>query len=107
MMIEVTFARLDSASDNYVAYHRDKTELKADFTFVGPTLATTNYGLLFQFPHMVVTEAPIEFKSGAENVQPKATFKCYKAATAPTGMTGITRPFRITTTGVSTTNPFA
>jgi hypothetical protein len=105
--IELEFARFDSASDNYAGYHRDKTELKADFTFVGPTLATTTYGLLFQFPHLVVTEAPVEFKAGAENVRPKATLKGFLAASAPTGMTGITRPFRITTTGVSTTNPFA
>jgi hypothetical protein len=107
IMLEWTFARLDSTSDNYIGYHRDNTSLKADITITGPTLASTNYSLLFQFPNLIVTEAPVEFKSGAENVQPRVATKAYKASTAPTGMTGVTKPFRLTTTGVSTTNPFA
>jgi hypothetical protein len=105
--LDVTFARLDTTSEDYVGYHRDNTALKADVTLVGQTLATTNYGLLFQFPNLIVAEAPVEFKGGAENIQPMAKLKAYKASAAPTGMTGVTRPFRITTTGISTTNPFA
>jgi hypothetical protein len=105
--IEATFARLDGTSDNYIGYHRDNTSLKADLTLTGPTLATTNHKLLFQFPNLIVAAAPVEFKSGAENVAPAITLKAYKAAAAPTGMTGVTKPFRLTTTGISTTNPFA
>ncbi len=105
--LDITFARLTSATDDFIGYHRDNTSLKADMTITGPTLAGSNYKLLFQFPNLIVSTAPVEFKSGAENVQPAVTMKAYKAASAPTGMTGVTKPFRITTTGVSTTNPFA
>lgn len=105
--LDVTFTRLDSVSDDFAAYHRDNTSLKADITLTGPTLATTTYKLLVQFPNLIVTAAPVEFPSGAENVAPAVSFKAYKASTAPTGMTGVTKPFRITTTGISTTNPFA
>jgi hypothetical protein len=104
--LSATFSRLTSATDDYIGYHRDNTSLKADLTLTGGTLATTNYGLLFQFPNLIVREAPVEFKAGADNVHPAVTFGAYKAAAAPTGMTGVTKPFRITTTGVSTTNPF-
>jgi hypothetical protein len=104
--LDVTFHRLDTTSEDYAGYHRDNTSLKADITLTGPTLATTTYGLLVQFPNLIVTSAPVEFK-GTENVAPAATLKAYKAASAPTGMTGVTKPFRITTTGISTVNPFA
>ncbi len=106
--LEWTFARFDAASDDYVGYHRDNTRLKADLTLVGTAIGTTasNYTMLFQFPHLIVKEAPVEFKD-TKNVQPKIKAGAYKAASAPTGMTGVTKPFRLTTTGVSTTNPFA
>jgi hypothetical protein len=107
IMLDVTFSRLTSTTDDYIGYHRDNTSLKADLTLTGPTLAATNYKLLFQFPNLIVAEAPIVFGKGAENVSPSVSFKAYKAAAAPTGMTGVTKPFRLTTTGVSTTNPFA
>jgi hypothetical protein len=105
--LDITFARLDSTSEDYIGYHRDNTSLKADMTLTGTAIATSNYKLLFQFPNLIVASAPIEFKGGAENVMPSVSLKAYKAAAAPTGMTGITKPFRLTTTGVSTTNPFA
>ena len=54
-MLELSFARFDSVSDDFWSYHADDTALKADITFTGPTLATTNYGLLFQMPHLKVT----------------------------------------------------
>jgi len=105
--LECTFARLDSASDDYIAHHRDNTRLKADMTFVGPAIGTTSaYGILIEFPNLIVREAPVEFK-GTKNVAPMVKFGGYKAASAPTGMTGVTKPFRVTTTGISTANPFA
>jgi hypothetical protein len=105
--IEWTFARLDSASDDYIGYHRDNTSLKADMTFVGPSIGTFATAMLFQFPNLIVREAPVEFKASAKNVHPTVKVGAYKAASAPTGMTGVTKPFRLTTTGISTANPFA
>ncbi len=104
--INVTAARLTSTTDDFIGYHRDNTSLKGDLTITGPALAATNYKLLFQFPNLIVTAAPVEFKGAAENVAPSISFKAYKASAAPTGMS-VTKPFRLTTTGVSTTNPFA
>jgi hypothetical protein len=109
--VETTFARLDGTSDDYIAHHRDNTNMKAELRLTGPTGAgATNYSLLFQFPRLIVTEAPIEFKGGAENVSPTVNFKAYKytiGTQGPTGMTAVTKPFRLTTTGISTVNPFA
>ena len=107
IMLELSFARFDTASDDFWSYHADDTALKGDITFTGPTLATTNYGLLFQFPHLKCLSFSAPIPGAAGQVAPKATLKAYKAAAAPTGMTGITKPVRVTTTGVSTVNPFA
>jgi hypothetical protein len=103
--LTVTFDRLTSTTDDFQGYHSANTSLKGDITITGPVLGTGTYKLLWQFPNLIVTDAPVPFKSGAKNVQPHATFKAYKAAAAPTGMT-TTKPFRLTTTGVSSTNPF-
>ncbi len=107
MNISITFGRFDSVSDDYFAHHRDQVQLKADLTLTGPTLSTTTYGLLLQWPHLKIVKPP-EYKmpKSAAQVAPTVMFKAYKAAAAPTGMTGVTLPVRVTTTGVSTTNPF-
>ena len=57
-------------------------------------------------PHLKVTSYAAPMPGAAQQVAPKATLKAYKAAAAPTGMTGITKPIRVVTTGVSTVNPF-
>lgn len=105
--VEVEFARFDSTSDDFFAAHRDATEYKMDITFTGPTLATTTYGLLFQFPRLFVAEYAAPVPGAASQVAPRARFMALSTTAAPTGMTGVTKPMRVTTTGVSTTNPFA
>lgn len=105
--VELEFARFDSSSDDFFAAHRDDTRYKMDWTFTGPTLATTNYGLLFQFPNMTVTSFAAPVSGAASQVAPRAAFAALSTTSAPTGMTGVTKPIRVTTTGVSTTNPFA
>jgi hypothetical protein len=101
--VAMTFARLDSTSEDYIGYHRDNTALKMEalLTYIGGSKS-----LKFEFPRLQVAEAPIEFKAGAENVQPEVVMKAYKAAAAPSGMS-VTAPFRITTEGTNTTNYFA
>lgn len=105
--IDLEFARYDSASHAFFAAHRDTTQYKADLTFVGPTLATTNYGLLFQFPNLFVTNFRAPGSGGADQVAPAMSLRALSTTSAPTGMTGVTVPVRVVTTGVSTTNPFA
>lgn len=105
--IELEFGRYDSASHAFFAAHRDTTAYKADITFVGPTLATTTYGLTLQFPNMVVTSYQAPVPGGASQVAPSMTLRALSTTSAPTGMTGVTAPIRVVTTGVSTTNPFS
>lgn len=105
--IELEFGRYDSASHAFFAAHRDTTAYKADITFVGPTLSTTTYGLLMQFPNMIVTNYQAPVSGGADQVAPSLSLRALSTTSAPTGMTGVTAPIRVVTTGVSTTNPFA
>ena len=105
--LEVECARYDATSDAFFAGHRDGTEYKADLTLTGPTLATTNYGLLFQFPRLYVPSYSAPVPGGAGQVAPRVRFAALSTTTAPTGMTGVTVPLRVVTTGVSTANPFA
>lgn len=105
--IEVTFGRYESSSHAFFAAHRDTSLYKADLTFVGPTLATTTYGLLFQFPNMAIAKYAAPVPGGAGQIAPSMTLRALSTTAAPTGMTGVTAPLRLTTTGVSTTNPFA
>lgn len=106
-VIEVEFGRFDSVSDDFFAHHRDGVRLKGDIIFTGPTLATTNYGLMLQFPNLTVGSPTYPVRGGAGQVYPGVTLAALSTTTAPTGMTGVTVPIRVTTTGVSTTNPFA
>jgi hypothetical protein len=106
--LEVTFARFDSDSDDFWAAIGANTAYKWDLTLTGGTIdATSSYGLKFQCPNadVVTYDAPIG--GGAGQVVPKMTLRGLSTTTAATGMTGITVPLRIVTTGTSTTNPFA
>jgi hypothetical protein len=107
--IELTFARFDSTSDDYFASHRDTTTHKLDITATGPVIGTTatSYGLLMQFPNLYVSEYSAPIPGGAGQSAPRVTLRALSTTTAPTGMTGVTVPLRVVTTGISTTNPFA
>lgn len=105
--LELQFSRYDSASHAFFAAHRDTSFYKGDITFVGPTLATTTYGLLFQFPNLVVTNYRAPVSGGADQIAPSLSLRALSTTSAPTGMTGVTNLMRVTTTGVSTTNPFS
>lgn len=105
--LEVTCPRFDSANDVFFAGHRANSLYKADLTFTGGLIdATTNYGLMFQFPNMDVTEF-IAHIPVAGQVNPRMTFRGLSTTTAPTGMSGVTKPIRVVTTGTQSGNPFA
>lgn len=106
--IDMTFARFDSVSDDHFPYHRDGTRLKGDITFTGAAIdATSNYGLLLQFPNLDVMEYRAPVPGGAEQVSPGIKLRALSTTTAPTGMSGVTVPMRVVTTGTSSANPFA
>lgn len=106
--VELTFARYDATSKAFFASHRDGSVYKGDITFTGPALigTTTNYGLKLEFPNLCVPAfaAPLP---GTQQGEPTITLVAMATTTAPTGMTGITKPLRVTTTGIATANPFA
>lgn len=105
--VEVTMDRFQSNTDDYFASHRDVTAHKAMLLFTGPALATTNYGLALMFPNLAVEQYRAPVPGGADQVRPDMRLYALSTTAAPTGMTGITAPLRVITTGSSTTNPFA
>lgn len=106
--IAVTFARFDAASLAFFDGHRDGTKYKADLTITGPVITgATNYGLLVQFPNVYLPEYRAPVPGGAGQVQPFMRIRALSTTTAPTGMTGVTVPMRVVTTGTMSSNPFA
>ena len=105
--LELTFARYDAASHAFFAAHRDGTRYKGDLIFTGPAIdATSSYGLKFELPHLAVMAYDAAFP-GQQQAEPKIVLDALSTTSAPTGMTGITKPIRVTTTGIASGNPFA
>lgn len=105
--LDLTFARYDAVSKAFFAAHKNGTLYKGDIIFTGPLIdATTSWGLMFQFPNLAV----MAYESTMPTVQqsePKISLDALDTTAAPTGMSGVTKPIRVTTTGISTVNPFA
>lgn len=95
--LEVTYPRMTTTSANSLfAGLSNATNWKADWTFTGQMINSTDaYTLLYQFPLIQVTDfqTPV---AGATQVKPKAVFNLRLADAAPTGMSGVTNPFRLT-----------
>lgn len=95
--VTVTFPRMNTVSANSLrAGIRAGTAYKADCTYLGSYLNSTDQlKKLYQFPYLELQdfETPT---AGAAQVKPRAMFIAKKPAAAPTGMTGVTNPFRIT-----------
>lgn len=90
-----------SASSLY-AFLRSDTLLKADMTFLGSYINSTDqYKRLYQFPSVEIDETNGFDVTGANQVKPSATFTAKLAATSPTGMAFV-NPFRLTL--ISTTS---
>jgi len=105
--LEVTFPRFDSGTDDFFAAHRDVSAYKGDLTLTGPAIAGSTYTLLFQFPNLCVPSNASPVPGGGGNVAVNVRLRAMSTTTAPTGMSGVTVPLRLTTTGSSTSNPFA
>ncbi|MEE8109980.1 MAG: hypothetical protein V3T44_03030 [bacterium] len=83
------------------ATHLDRmvahTALKADLTFDSGVLAgaaTQNYDAVISIPQLILTadEAAV---AAAAKIPESISGRCEEAQTAPSGMTGITKPFRL------------
>jgi len=105
--LAMTFARSNSTEINSVYRAAIAgTAFKGDLTFLGGYInSTTQRTYLFQFPYLEPRE-PAMPVSGGENVRPTLRFVCKKASTAPTGMTGITNPFRLTRISINSLAAF-
>jgi hypothetical protein len=94
--LDVGYPRMNTiAANSLYAGLRDGTAWKADWTFNGAFINSTDqYKKLYQWPYLQLEafEAPVV---GANQIKPKATFKARMAPTSPAGMAFI-RPFRLT-----------
>lgn len=104
--LSVTYPRMNTVSANSLyASLRDATALKADLTFLGAFINSTDtYKRLYQWPYLQLHEyqAPL---AGGKQVRPHAKFKALLAPTSPSGMPFV-RPFRLTCIQVNSTVAF-
>ncbi len=94
-------------------YHTSKTRLaelgsdtrkKLDMTFTGSIIEGAILRLFkLEFPHLQMDSVDIVDESGI--IKEPVEFICHGVTTAPTGMDGITNPFRISGTNQRSTNP--
>lgn len=110
-MLEVTYPRMNTVSSNslYLALVNG-TAWKADWTFTSGTFinSTDASQKKYQFPYIELAEDGFKAETqGAQQVKPVAKFICRLPSAAPTGMTGVTRPFRLTRIMQNSVNAFA
>lgn len=95
--IRLTFPRMNTVNaQSLVGAMVGGQAYKGDLTFTGAYInSTTTYRKLYQWPYLVAEEHALT-PSGPGHVRPSVTFRAYAPASAPTGMTGVTRPMRLT-----------
>ena len=105
--IAVTFPRMSTVSANsFYAGQRDGTVYKADLTFQGDFINSTDrYTFVYQFPHLEAQETS-QLAQGANQIKPDAMFKSKLAASSPSGI-ATNRPLRIRRTMVNSVHAFA
>ena len=98
VVVEVKYPRMNTPSANSLyAGLRSSTAFKADWTFLGPYINSTDqYKKLYQFPYLQLMDDGFSAPTaGAQQVKPVAKFAARLATTSPTGMAFV-RPFRLT-----------
>jgi hypothetical protein len=98
--IEVEYPRMNTVSANSL-YNAlaNGSDFKADMTFTSGTYinSTDAWQKKYQFPHIQLMEDGFTANTdGAQQVKPIAKFACRLPSAAPTGMSGVTKPFRLT-----------
>jgi hypothetical protein len=79
---------------------------KGDLTYTGPLInSATPYSKTFQMPYLEVQGLQLNL-AGAQQVKPSVTFVLKEVPTAPTGMAGVTRPFRLIRTMTNSLQAF-
>jgi len=104
----VTLARMNTVTANsFRAGLRVGASYKCDWTYSGVFINSTDrYSKLYQFPYaeLQAFETPT---AGAAQVKPVLSFKAKKPAAAPSGMSGVVNPFRLTRVMVNSVHAFA
>lgn len=102
--LKLTFPRLSATT--YLAILGGDTRQKLDITFTGGLIASTYYRTFkLEFPHLQLKNDDPADEKGA--IKEPLEFEVHGAFAAPTGMTGITTPFKISGINQRTTNPLA
>lgn len=97
--LQVTFARATTLTCNSMRQALPVgTVFKGDWTFTSGTYinSTDTFSKKYEFPHLEVVDFEDTVEEGGAQVKPRVTFAIYKASSAPTGMSGITKYFRMT-----------
>jgi len=82
------------------------TRKKMDITFTGALIASTYYRQFkLEFPHLQLKTVDVVDETGI--IKEPVEFLVHAASVAPAGMTGITKPFRISGINQRATNPLA
>lgn len=103
--LTLEFPRMDDVNDAYFADWTGEAEKKADIKFTGALIADTYYHYLkLQFPRLKVED--VEYAE-ASIIPAKIVLRALEADTAPTGMSGITKPVQIDIMNKRTTDLLA
>lgn len=97
MGLEVTYARMNTISANsLVTAFKNGGTFKGDMFIQGPYInSTTRMSMLIEMPALQVYGHRMNV-TGQNQVRPVVTYRLKSASAAPSGMTGLTRPFQIT-----------
>jgi len=92
-----SFSLPEYAVNTWRDAYGNATEFKMDLEFCGPVITGSleTYKVLYSFPRVRIVEAPDNAMTGPDRIPNQVTFQAFEADAAPTGMTGITKPFRI------------
>lgn len=95
--VTATFPRMNTVSANSMyAQLQAGGAWKGDLTYTGANInSSTAASKHIQWPYLEPQELTLGL-AGAGQVKPSVTFLAKEVASAPTGMSGVTRPFRIT-----------
>lgn len=95
--LALTYPRMTTASANSMYRAMEIAGAwKGDLTYTGGFAnSATAYSKLYQFPYLEPQGMTLGL-AGAGQVKPVVTFMAKEVAAAPTGMAGVTRPFRLT-----------
>ncbi|MBW2599942.1 MAG: hypothetical protein JRC60_07705 [Deltaproteobacteria bacterium] len=105
--LTLNFPRYNDANDAFFTDWEAMTRKKLEIYFKGALIEETYYyEFRLSFPNLKVID-PEAAISGPGKIPVSLSFKVLATDTAPTGMTGITKPFQIDVQNKRTTDPLA